>query len=296
VLYAVGAYTLWGVFPIYWKMIQGVPALEIVGHRMVWSFLLILIVIWMMKGLSPIASSIRDWRVLGTYLVSATLLVINWLVYIGAVNSGFIVDASLGYFINPLVNVLLGVVFLKEGLRLWQWIPVGVASLGVLYLTISYGSLPWIGLVLAFTFGLYGFIRKKAQLNSLHGFTLETGFMFVPALGYLTFLEVNGGGALGHVSIFVTVLLVFTGLATALPLLMFGAAARSIQLSTLGFIQYIAPTLQFLIGVLVYGEAFSQARLIGFGLIWVALAIFSIDGVVSRRNNQRLRSNFKFGS
>ena len=172
---------------------------------------------------------------------------------------------------------MLGVLFLRERLRLWQWIPVGIAAIGVLYLTVSYGALPWIGLTLAFSFGFYGLLKKTATLNSIHGFTLETGFLFAPALIYLLFLEVNGRGAFPHGSMLESILLVLTGLATGLPLLLFGAAARLVPLSTLGFIQYIAPTLQFLIGLLIYGESFTLDRMIGFMIIWIALIIYSMD-------------------
>jgi len=283
VLYAIGAYTIWGVSPIYWKLIQNVPAIEIVGHRMVWSFILVVGVVVITKDLPKVISVLRSWKTVLIFLATSSLLAINWLVYIRAINSGFIVDASLGYFINPLVSVLLGVIFLKERLRIWQWITVVIAFLGVLYLTISYGSLPKIGLILAFTFGIYGLVRKIVPLKSLHGFTLETGFMVIPALCYLMILENSGLGTMGHISVNQTLLLVLTGLLTALPLVLFGAAAQKINLSTLGFIQYIAPTLQFLIGVFVYGEVFTQDRLIGFGLIWIALALFTIEGAIARR-------------
>jgi chloramphenicol-sensitive protein RarD len=233
-------------------------------------------------------TAFRDRKILLTYLITGILLTVNWLVYVWAVNAGFIVDTSLGYFINPLVNVVLGVIFLRERLRLWQWIPVGIAALGVLYLTVSFGALPWIGLTLAFTFGTYGLLKKTAALNSIHGFTLETGFLFIPALIYLLVLEFNGQGAFPHGAALETFLLVLTGVATGLPLLLFGAAARRVPLSMLGFIQYMAPTLQFLIGVLVYGEAFTKDRMIGFGLIWLALAVYSVDGLKAARQRSRI--------
>jgi chloramphenicol-sensitive protein RarD len=283
VLYAVGAYTIWGISPIYWKLIQNVPALEIVGHRMLWSFILVFGVVVITKDLPKVISALRSWKIILIFFATSSLLAVNWLVYIRAVNSGFIVDASLGYFINPVVSVLLGVIFLKERLRIWQWITVLIAFFGVLYLTISYGSLPKIGLILAFTFGIYGLVRKLVPLKSIHGFTLETGFMVIPALIYLMMLYNGGPGTMGQTTINQTLLLVLTGFVTALPLVMFGVAALLINLSTLGFIQYIAPTLQFLIGVLVYGEAFTQDRLIGFGVIWIALAIFTIEGAFARR-------------
>jgi chloramphenicol-sensitive protein RarD len=285
ILYAIGAYFLWGVFPIYWKLIQDVPALEIIGHRIVWAFIFVLIVVAVTRDQNGLKSALRNRKILLTYLVTGILLSINWLVYVWAVNAGFIVDTSLGYFINPLVNVVLGVIFLRERLRLWQWIPVGIATLGVLYLTVSYGSLPWIGLTLAFSFATYGLLKKMAPLSSIHGFTVETGFLFFPALVYLLFLELSSQGAFPHGSALETVLLVLTGIATGLPLLLFGAAARRISLSMLGFIQYMAPTLQFLIGVIVYGEAFTPDRMIGFGLIWLALVIYSVDSFRANRRN-----------
>lgn len=288
ILYAFSAYFLWGIFPIYWKLIHDIPALEIIAHRIVWAFIFGLVVVWLKKDWRNFRKVINDRKVLFTFLITGMLLSVNWLVYIWAVNAGFIVDTSLGYFINPLVSVVLGVIFLQERLRIGQWIPVGIATLGVLYLTVSYGSLPWIGLTLAFSFGMYGLLKKTASLNSLHGFTLEIGFLFIPALFYLMILEYTGQGAFPHGSTLENALLLFTGVATGLPLLLFGTAARLVPLSTLGFIQYIAPTLQFTIGVLVYGEALTSDRMIGFGLIWIALALFSIDGLRTRRKDHAI--------
>jgi chloramphenicol-sensitive protein RarD len=197
------------------------------------------------------------------------------------------VDASLGYFINPLVNIVFGVIFLKERLRTWQWVSVGLAFLGVLYLTLRLGTLPWIGLVLAFSFGVYGLLRKKVTERSIYGFAMETGFMFLPAFSYLSVLELSGKGNFTNQGLAGAFLLVTTGAYTAIPLIMFGMAAQLVQLSTLGFIQYITPTLQFLIGIFVYGEEFSVHKLVGFGLIWIALGIFSVEGIVRRKNLHR---------
>ncbi len=287
ITFAVTAYVIWGVSPIYWKLIEHVPAMEIVGHRMVWSFFFVLTVVLLRKEGHYLSAIISKRRSVLIFLSSALLLSINWLVYIWAVNSGFIVDASLGYFINPLVSVLFGVVFLNEHLRVWQWVSVTLAFLGVVYLTIRLGSLPWISLILAFTFGIYGLIRKKVTEKSIHGFTLETGFMFFPALIYLVGLEIGKGENFGHGSTLETFLLVTTGAFTAIPLVLFGTAAQLVQLSTLGFIQYIAPTLQFLIGVFMYGEDFSPEKLIGYGMIWLALLIFTLEGVVAKREQVR---------
>jgi chloramphenicol-sensitive protein RarD len=288
ILYAIGAYFLWGIFPIYWKLIQGVPALEIIGHRVLWSFVFVILVVAINKDWGSLKTAVKDRKALSTYLVTGILLFVNWLVYVWAVNAGYIVDTSLGYFINPLVSVVLGVIFLRERLRLWQWIPVGIATLGVLYLTFSYGTLPWIGLTLAFSFGTYGLLKKTAPLNSIHGFTLETGFLLFPAFAYLLYLEMTTQGAFPHGPTYETLLLALTGVATGLPLLLFGAAARLIPLSMLGFIQYIAPTLQFLIGIFIYGEVFTPDRMIGFGLIWLALAIYSIEGFKARRQKHQI--------
>jgi chloramphenicol-sensitive protein RarD len=194
------------------------------------------------------------------------------------VQSGYIIETSLGYFINPLVSVLLGVVLLRERLRPLQWAAVSLAALGVLYLTFNYGYIPWIALILAFSFGLYGLAKKTSPLGSFYGLSLETGLMFIPCIGYLLFIESQGTGVFGHSSTLTNMLLVLTGPVTAVPLLMFGAAARRINLSMLGLLQYIAPTLQFLIGVWVYHEPFTAANLVGFCIIWMALILLWVEG------------------
>jgi chloramphenicol-sensitive protein RarD len=283
IFYAISAYLLWGIFPIYWKLINHVPAIEIIGHRIAWSFIFVILIIYFSGKWPSFLASVQNRKNLLPYLISAILLGVNWFVYVWAVNSGYIIETSLGYFINPLVSVLLGVIFLKEKLRVWQWFSVFLAGLGICFLSWRYGSLPWIGLTLAFSFAIYAFIKKKAALNSIQGFTVETGIMVLPAIVYLSVIEKSGRGALGNQAFWVICLLLFAGVATGLPLLLFGAAARRINLSTLGFLQYIAPTLQFMIGVFVYNEAFSQERLVGFGMIWLALLLFSIEAVVSQK-------------
>jgi len=222
-------------------------------------------------------------RVLAIYLFSSALLSVNWLVYVWAVNAGFVVETSLGYFINPLFSVMLGVIFLRERLRTWQWLPIGIAFLGVIYLTWVYGSLPWIALSLTLSFGFYGLVKKTAPLGSLFGLTMETGLAFVPALGYLIFTEISGGGAFGHMGIQSDLLMIGAGLVTIVPLLMFASAAQRIPLTMVGILQYIAPTLQFLIGVLVFKEPFAATKLIGFSMVWLALVIFWVEGVWVRR-------------
>ena len=287
VLSALAAYLIWGIFPLYWKMLTNVPAMQIMTHRVVWSFVLMVVVISLRRDWPGLRASINSRRTVLVYLLAGVLLAVNWLVYIWSVNAGFILESSLGYFINPLVSVLLGVVFLRERLRPWQWMAVGLAALGVLYLTVSVGRLPWISLVLATTFGLYGFIKKQAPLSSMNGLTLETGLIFLPALGFLLLAEANGTGVFGHISPFQNTLLILTGVVTAIPLLLFSEGARRIPLSTLGLLQYVSPTMQFLIGVLVFHETFTHERMVGFSIIWLALILYSAEGLIMRQRMPR---------
>jgi len=290
IVFGVIAYTAWGVFPIYWKALHSLPAGEIMSHRMVWSFLFLMGVLAVTRRWGWVRTLLRQPKVLFTFMLTAALLSVNWLTYIWAVNAGFIVESALGYFINPLVNVLLGMVFLRERLRPWQAVAVLIAASGVLYLTITYGALPWIALTLAFTFGTYGLLRKTAVLNSLEGLSLETAWMFLPAFAYLAVQQINGTAAFGQSDLLTHVLLIGTGLITALPLLLFAAAARRVTLITLGILQYIAPTLQFLIGVFVYDEPFSHTQLIGFSIIWLALIIYTGDAIVRQRRKRPARA------
>jgi chloramphenicol-sensitive protein RarD len=283
ILYAILAYGLWGFLPIYWKAIDQVPAPQILSHRIIWSFIFLIGIISVRQDWAAFRRAILSRRTFIIFSGAALLISVNWLAYIWAVNAGFIVETSLGYFINPLINVVLGVVFLKEKLRPLQWAPIGLAFGGVLYLTFNYGQLPWIALLLASTFGLYGLIKKTAPLNSLHGLTLETGILFFPALFFLIFAESQGYGSFGHSGWVTGLLLFLTGVATASPLLFFANAARRINLSTLGILQYLAPTIQFLIGVLIYGEPLTTSRLIGFSFIWLALIIYSLENIIVRR-------------
>lgn len=280
---AIGAYTLWGVLTVYWKALQTVPAFEIVCHRIVWSFVFVaFLLIW--KNRWQWLQQVRERpATLITFLGTSGVLSLNWCIYIWAVTAGHVVDASLGYFINPLVSVLLGVIFLRERLRPWQWVAIGLASGGVIFLTWSYGAFPWIAFTLAVSFGSYGLLRKTAPLGALEGLSLESAILFLPALAYLVYLELTGGASFGHTGITTSVLLASAGVATAIPLLLFASAARQIRLATVGILQYIAPTLQFLLGVLVYGEAFTGTHLVGFSAIWIALLIYFIAGVVEGR-------------
>jgi chloramphenicol-sensitive protein RarD len=283
VLYGIGAYLTWGFFPIYFKTIQMVPALQIMFHRVVWSFIFLATVVLLKKDWPRLRAQVAQPRVVPVYTLAAVLLALNWLIYIWGVNSGQVVETSLGYFINPLVSVLLGVVILRERLRPLQWLPVALAAGGVLYLTLQHGSLPWIALALAFTFGMYGLLKKIAPLGALYGLTLETAILFLPALGYLLFVESQGSGSFGHLGLNLNAVLAFSGVVTALPLLMFATAARSIPLSLVGILQYFAPSVQFLLGIFLYHEPFSLPQLIGFAIIWTALLIFTLEGLAARR-------------
>jgi chloramphenicol-sensitive protein RarD len=284
ILYGIGTYILWGFFPIYWKVLHNVPAIQVIGHRISWSFIFLLTFILLTKQWKDFRSvALTSARTVGIYALAGILLTINWLVYVWGVNSGFIVETSLGYFINPLLSVLLGVIFLRERLRLAQWVPVGIAAAGVIYLTFVYGRPPWIALILAFSFGLYGLVKKLAPLGSLYGLTLETGIVFPAALIYLSVVEFNGTGAFLHDTALINLFLFGAGLVTTVPLLMFASAAKEIPLTLVGLLQYIAPTLQFLIGVFLYKEPFDRSHLIGFGIVWMALLIFLVENYFARR-------------
>jgi len=279
----IGAYAAWGLFPIYWKWLHVVPAPQLLAHRIVWSFVLLAVVVTVARQWRAFRNEAFHWRTVRIYFVAAVLLSINWLTYVWAVNAGYIIETSLGYFINPLLSVLLGVVILHERLRRVQWIAVGLATAGVIYLTLAYGTPPWIALILAFSFGLYGFVKKTAPLGALHGLTLETALLFVPMLIYLIFAEVRGDGVFLRTDGVSTLLLIGAGLVTVVPLLMFAASVRLIPLSLIGILQYIAPTLQFLIGVLIFKEPFTPTQLIGFGLVWAALIVFTSESFWARR-------------
>lgn len=283
VWYAVGAYAAWGLFPLYWKALHRVPAGQLLGHRIVWSCLLLFAIVLLSRQGKALWAAASSPRVLGLYACSAVLIAVNWLTYIWAVNAGFIVEASLGYFLNPLISVLMGVLFLRERLRPWQWLSISLAAAGMSYLTWVHGSLPWIALTLAVSFALYGLVKKLAPLGSLHGLTLETAILLPAALSYLLWRQGQGGGAFLHSGRLSDMLLVGAGPVTTVPLLLFSASARRIPLSLLGVLQYISPVLQFSIGVLVYHEAFTRARFVGIGTVWLALILFAAEGYLVGR-------------
>ena len=281
--YGIAAYAMWGFFPIYWKLLHDVPALQLLGHRIAWSFLLLLAFIFITRQWKDFRSVAFERKTLGIYTIAGVLLSINWLIYVWGVNAGFIVETSLGYFINPLLSVLFGVIFLREKLRPMQWLPVVIAAIGVTYLTVTYGRLPWIALSLAVSFGLYGLVKKLSPLGSVFGLTLETGIVFPIAIVYLIVMQSTGSGEFLHDGITVDLLLIGAGVVTTIPLLMFASAAKEIPLNMIGVLQYFAPTIQFLIGVFIYKEPFDTTRFIGFGIVWIALIIFWIENIIAHR-------------
>lgn len=283
ILYGIGAYLLWGVFPIYWKLLHDVPALQVISHRIAWSFIVLMIYIFATKQWQDFRTVASNAKTIAIYSAAGVLLSINWLIYVWGVNAGFIVETSLGYFINPLLSVLMGVIFLRERLRPMQWLPVIIATAGVIYLTVTYGRLPWIALTLALSFASYGLIKKLAPLGSLYGLTLETGIVFPIALTYLVIAQMNGTGGLLHHGLQVDLLLIASGVVTTIPLLMFASAAKQIPLTMVGLLQYIAPTIQFLLGVFLYKEPFDHSHLIGFGIVWVALVLFWVENYLANR-------------
>ncbi|HTX92364.1 MAG TPA: EamA family transporter RarD [Anaerolineales bacterium] len=288
--YGIGAYLAWGIFPIYWKWLHVVPAVQLISHRIIWSFVLVAIILFVTRQWKAFRAAITGRRVLLIYLASAILLSINWLTYVWAVNAGYVIETSLGYFINPLLSVLLGVIFLHEHLRPWQWATLGLATVGVVYAAVAYGQFPWIALTLAFSFGLYGLVKKTAPLGSLYGLTLETGILFVPAVAFLVLEEFAGKGAFLHTGSVDDLLMIGAGVVTTVPLLMFASAAQRIPLSTVGVLQYITPTMQFLLGLLLYREPFTRAHLVGFSIVWLALLIFWLEGYLATSRRRRLEA------
>ena len=284
IVYATFAFFCWGLFPLYFHALAEVPALEMLAHRMLWSLLFLAIVLTARRQWKWLPQTLGRPRVLGSFVASAVLLSANWFVYIWSVNNGHVIDASLGYFINPLVNVLLGVVVLKEKLRRAQWIAIALAACGVLWLTWSAGQVPWIALTLGITFGSYGLLRKTAALAALEGLSLETMILFPLALIYVVWLTMNGQNTFVNSDFDSTRwLLAAAGPITAIPLLLFAAGARKIPMAALGLLQYLSPTMQALLGVWVFHEAFPPARLIGFVIIWAALALYVAEGLWAGR-------------
>lgn len=280
---AAGAFAIWGLFPLYLRALHVVPALQIVAHRVAWACLFVLAWIAMrgeLAGLRPVLAS----RALLLRLAAAAVLIsINWLAYVWGVSAGRVVETSLGYFINPLVNVLLGVAVLSERLNRAQWMSVALAAGGVVYLTVAAGHLPWIALTLALSFGTYGLIRKTAQVDALPGLAIETALLAPLAAGYLVWCALRGDGAMGSQGGVIDALLVGSGVITALPLFLFAYGARRLPYSMVGVLQYIGPSLQLICALVVFGEPFGRDRAVGFALIWSALLVYAADGLLRSR-------------
>ena len=281
------AFLIWGVFPLYLIGLAHVSALQITAHRVVWSFVFVLALLATRGELGALSAAARRPGVLWRLAVTALLVSINWLAFVWGVNHDRAVEVSLGYYINPLINVLLGIFVLSERLNRVQWITVALAAAGVAYLTFTAGQLPWIALAVASSFALYGLMRKVASVEALPGLGIEMILLMPFALGYLVWCQTNGVGSFGHSGAFVDVLLVVSGLVTATPLFLFSYGARKIPYSTVGILQYIAPSLQLVCAVFVMGEPFPRARAIGFSFIWVALLIYAVDGIWRARQQAR---------
>jgi len=286
VIYAGAAFLIWGLAAVYWKELRSVPPLEIIAHRVAWSFFFLLLLIVWQRQWAEFVAILRNRQMLFILLSSAILVAANWLLYVWAVNNNHLLQASLGYYINPLVNVVLGMVFLRERLRPPQIMAVMLATSGVIYLTIQYGVFPWIAICLAMSFGLYGLIRKVAPVSPLVGLAVETLLISLPAIGYLLYLDFQGTGSIFRVSLKLDLLLIGCAPLTAIPLLFFNAGAKRLYLSTLGLMQYIGPSGMFLLAVCYYHEPFSTAQVWTFVMIWAALAIYSTDSVIYYRRER----------
>lgn len=275
ILFAASAYALWGVFPLYFRLLRSVPAFEVLMLRMVLSLVTVAIILVLWRRWAWVRDVVARPRLLGRYAIAAVLVAVNWFVFIWATQNGHVVDASLGYFITPLINVLLGRLVLDERPRPVQWTAIAVMAVGVLWLTVQTGHVPWIALALALSFGGYGLVKKMAPLGALEGLALETALLFPLAVVVLAWMGVHGHSALATADPTLRWLLIASGPLTALPLLLFAAGARRVPMTTLGLLQFIAPTLQLVLGVLVFGEPFGGPALIGYALIWVALALYA---------------------
>ncbi|MER6510116.1 EamA family transporter RarD [Nonomuraea sp. NPDC001636] len=289
VLFGIAAYTMWGLFPLYWPLLKPSGAVEILAHRMVWSLVAVAVVLAVRRHWSWFRELARQPRKLVLLTIAAIVITVNWGTYIYAVNTGHVVESALGYFINPLVSVLFGVLVLRERLRPLQWTAVGFAALAVVVLTLDYGRLPWIALTLAVSFGVYGLVKKQANVAATESLAVETLVLLLPALGYLIYLEFAGQATFGQQGVGHALLLVGAGIITAVPLIFFGAAAIRVPLSTVGVLQYIAPILQFVVGVTIAGEVMPPSRWIGFSIVWLALAIFTYDSFRAARTAARVR-------
>jgi chloramphenicol-sensitive protein RarD len=287
VLFGTVAYGLWGLFPLYWALLSSSGALETLAHRMIWSLVVVTAVLVGTRRVGSFLAVLRDRRRFGLLAVAAVLISLNWGGYIWGVTHGHVVETALGYFIGPLVSVLLGVFLLGERLRPAQWTAVGLGMVAIVVLVVGYGQVPWIALLLACSFATYGLVKKVAGVGAVESMAVETGVTLVPALVYVVFLEASGAGTFLSLGVGHTLLLVGGGLVTTVPLLAFAAAAVRVPLSTIGLLQYMTPSLQFLFGVLLFHERMPPERWLGFSIVWLALLVLTVDGTRTRRSGQR---------
>ena len=287
-IFGASAYTLWGTFPLYWTLLEPGGAIEILAHRIVWSVLTMAVILVLARRVHHFRALVRDRCRLLLISCAAVVITVNWGGYIWGVNNGRVVETSLGYFINPLVTVLMGVLVLGERLRRLQWIAMAIAFVAVVVLTVDYGRPPWVALVLAFSFGTYGLLKKQAGVGAVESITLETMVIAPFAAAYIGWLVAAGQSNFGTHGLGHALLLTTTGIITAVPLMLFGAAAIRVSMVSLGLLQYLAPTIQFALGLLVFREDMPASRWIGFGLVWVALVIFTVEAVNHRRRQLRL--------
>ena len=280
-VYGFTAYALWGLFPLYFPLLKPAGAVEILAHRVVWTLVAVGLLLAAARNWAWLRRMTRrQWLLLA---VAAVVIAVNWVTYIIAVNSGHTIEASLGYFINPLITVLMGVLLLHERLRPWQWAALGVGAAAVAVLTADYGRPPWIALVLALTFGTYGLMKKRAAMPSAESMGVEAAVLVLPALGLVAWTQVQGTAAFGHAGTGHVLLIMLLGVVTAVPLMLFNAAAQRLPLTTLGLLQYVAPVLQFLVGLLIQHEAMPPSRWMGFTLVWVALSVLTWDALRATR-------------
>ncbi len=287
-LLGAGAYVLWGLFPLYWQLLETAGAVEILAQRIVWSALVMLLVVAAWRRTDQVRAILRDRRVTLLLVLAAITISSNWVTYIWGVNNGRVVETSLGYYINPLVTVLMGVAILGERLRALQWAAMGLAAVAVVVLTLDYGRPPWVALILAFSFGTYGLAKKQADVGAVESLTFETLLIVPLALGWIAWLSASGASTFGIGGVGRMLLFAATGIVTAVPLLLFGAAAIRVSMVSLGLLQYLAPTIQFVLGVTVFGEDMTPGRWIGFGLVWVALSVFTVEALNHHRRQLRL--------
>ncbi|MCH5586666.1 EamA family transporter RarD [Shimazuella sp. AN120528] len=275
--YAISAFSMWGILPLYWHYMNKVPALEILAHRIFWSFLFVALLITVQKKWNDVIKVFQTWKVILAIFGCSLFISANWFIYIWAVNNGHVIETSLGYYINPLISIAFGMLFLRERLNSWQWVALSFALIGVLIQTIEFGQFPWIALSLSVTFALYGLSKKLIKVEAMTSLVLETMMVAPFALGYILFIEARGTGSITDLPVSNVLLLIGSGIITALPLLWFAQGAKRVSLSTLGFIQYLAPTIALVLGVFFFHEHFTKVNFISFGFIWIAILIYSLS-------------------